>query len=214
MKRRSRTRRPTLRLERALWRDGIQYVAGVDEVGRGCLAGPVVAAAVILPSSAILTGIRDSKQLSASRREAFTERIRRQALALGMGVCSPEEIDRLNILQASFEAMRRALYNLVLTPGHVLVDGHLPIPDLPWPVRPVVRGDQLSTSIAAASILAKTERDSLMHRLHHRYPDYGWDTNVGYPTAEHRRALAIRGPSPIHRRSFNLGPGAAVDRPV
>jgi len=192
------------RPEEHCWQQGYRQVAGVDEVGRGCLAGPVVAAAVILPPHTQLDGVRDSKQLRPEVREKLAEQIRAQALAIGIGMCTPEEIDRLNILNAALEAMRRAVANLELTPDYLLVDGNRCFSDPPCPAEPIVKGDQQSLLIAAASIIAKTTRDALMQRLHEEFPVYGWDRNVGYPTRAHYEALARYGPSPYHRRSFRL----------
>ncbi|SHK70457.1 ribonuclease HII [Rhodothermus profundi] len=186
------------------WNRGYRYVAGVDEVGRGCLAGPVVAAAVILPPHFQLDGLRDSKQLRPAVRAQLATAIRAQALAIGIGLCTPAEIDRLNILNAALEAMRRAVANLSQKPDYLLIDGNRCFPDPPCPAEPVVKGDQQSALIAAASILAKTTRDALMQRLHQEFPVYGWDRNVGYPTRAHYEALARYGPSPYHRRSFRL----------
>ncbi len=194
----------SLRIERRLWSSGHRFVAGADEAGRGCLAGPVVAAAVIFPPDVRVRGVKDSKLLDAAERRKLAHRIRKKALAVGVGRCSPTEIDQLNILWASMEAMRRAVSSLAPEPSHVLIDGNHVIPEAPWPVEAVVRGDQRSQSIAAASIIAKTERDRLMQTMHNRYPDYGWLTNVGYPTPEHYQALLSFGPTPLHRRSFNL----------
>lgn len=196
--------KPDLQLEAAHWAAGARYVAGVDEAGRGCLAGPVVAAAVVLPPDAHLPGLDDSKKLSAEAREALLPVIRRQALAVGLGLGAPEEIDRINILWASLEAMRRALLDLALPPDHVLVDGNRAIPEAPWPQDTVIKGDGRSLSIAAASVVAKVERDRLMERLDADYPHYGWALHKGYPTAAHYAALAAYGPSPHHRRSFRL----------
>ena len=195
---------PSFELERALWTQGRRHVAGVDEAGRGCLAGPVVAAAVILPSDVRLDGVDDSKKLSAAEREAALERIEAAAVAVGVGVCSPEEIDRLNILWAAMEAMRRGANALDVRPDHLLIDGNRCFPRSPWPFQTVIKGDQTSLSIAAASIVAKVTRDRLMHALHDAFPAYGWRTNVGYPTKAHYAALAEHGPSPHHRRSFRL----------
>jgi len=186
------------------WQRGYRRVAGVDEVGRGCLAGPVVAAAVILPPHVRLDGVRDSKQLRPEVREKLAEQIRAQALAIGIGMCTPEEIDRLNILNAALEAMRRAVANLKLAPDYLLIDGNRCFSDPPCPAEPIIKGDRRSLLIAAASIIAKTTRDALMQRLHEEFPVYDWDRNVGYPTRAHYEALARYGPSPYHRRSFRL----------
>ncbi|MEZ4703333.1 MAG: ribonuclease HII [Rhodothermales bacterium] len=195
---------PSLDIEKMYWAQGCLHVAGVDEAGRGCLAGPVVAASVVLPPDLDLPSVRDSKQLSPERRESIALVIRRAAVAIGVGICSPEEIDRLNILWASMEAMRRATADLAVTPDIVLIDGNHTIPDSPWPTRPIVKGDTLSQCIAAASIIAKTVRDRLMRDLDARHPGYGWSHNAGYPTAEHYAALERQGPTPHHRQSFKL----------
>ena len=178
----------------------------MDEAGRGCLAGPVVAAAVILPPGVQILGLDDSKRLSAAARQALVPAIRRQALAVGVGRCSPAEIDRLNVLWASMEAMRRAVLDLALAPDLLLVDGNRAIPDAPWPQETVVQGDARSLSIAAASVIAKTTRDAIMVALDADFPAYGWAGHKGYPTAAHYAALAAHGPSVHHRQSFRLGP--------
>jgi len=180
-------------------------VCGVDEAGRGPLAGPVVAAAVILdrrrlPRS-LRDGLDDSKKLSAEEREEYAAILRRSACTIGIGAASAAEIDRINILRATLTAMCRAVAALKTTPAIALVDGNVP-PPLPCPVETVIGGDGLSLSIAAASIIAKTTRDRLMKQLALRYAGYGWATNVGYGTEEHRAALAALGPTPHHRRSF------------
>ena len=186
-------------------------LAGVDEAGRGCLAGPVVAAAVVLPEGAEGLGIADSKTLSAAQRSVARAAIDAQALAVGVGTCSPEEIDRLNILHASMEAMRRAVANLrdprtlaPVAPAFVLVDGNRLPPGLPCPAEAVVKGDGKSLSIAAASIVAKTTRDALMADLGAAFPAYGFERHAGYPTGAHYAALAVHGPSVHHRRTFRL----------
>jgi len=192
------------RIERHLWSRGLHTVAGVDEAGRGCLAGPVVAAAVVLPVHADLDGVDDSKKLSEPERNRLTEVIRQEAVAVGLAECTPEEIDRLNILWAAMEAMRRALIQLERVLDYVLIDGNTMIPDCPWPARAIVQGDSRSLSIGAASILAKTRRDGIMRTAHERHPEYAWNTNVGYPTREHYEALRVHGPTPLHRHSFRL----------
>jgi ribonuclease HII len=203
---------PSIRPEKIYWDRGLARVAGVDEAGRGCLAGPVVAAAVIFPPFFQLEGVRDSKALSPAQREAVAADIRRTALAVGVGLCSPEEIDRLNILWASLEAMRRAAAHLDLPPDVLLVDGNRGLPDAAWPTYPLVGGDARCHGIAAASIVAKTVRDALMRDLHAAHPEYGWAKNAGYPTPAHYAALERHGPTPHHRRSFRLvrstSPGA------
>ena len=195
---------PDFALERRHWAAGRRFVAGLDEAGRGCLAGPVVAAAVVLPPEADLPGLDDSKKLSPARREAMLERICAEALGVGVGLCSPEEVDRMNVLRATLEAMRRAVSDLALAPDALLVDGNQPLAAPPCTQETVVRGDTRCLSIAAASVVAKVTRDRLMVRLHADYPHYGWAQHKGYPTAEHYAALAAHGPSPHHRRSFRL----------
>ncbi|UFP97031.1 ribonuclease HII [Gloeobacter morelensis MG652769] len=189
--------------ERALWTAGIRRLAGVDEVGRGALAGCVVAAAVVLPPDmplAALAGVADSKLLERPRREALYERILALASAVGIGSASVREIDRLNILRATALAMGRALHQ-VAPVEHVLVDG-LPVAELGIAQTAIVGGDRTSLSIAAASIVAKVTRDRWMARLDRRFAGFGWATNAGYGTASHREALARLGVTPLHRRSF------------
>lgn len=176
-------------------------LAGVDEAGRGPLAGPVVAAAVILNASYQIDGLADSKTLSPLRRETLANKIRLHAAAWALGVASVEEIDQLNILQATLLAMQRAVTGLGMTPELVLVDGNR-TPRLSCPVRAVVRGDATIKSISAASILAKVARDAILQELDVEYPGYGFAIHKGYPTVAHRRALRELGPSPVHRRSF------------
>ncbi len=195
---------PTLEHEDRLRAAGFVRVAGVDEAGRGCLAGPVVAAAVILPPGHAIAGLNDSKVLSAAERTALAEAIRQEAVAVGVGRCSPKEIDRLNILWAAMEAMRRAAEACAPAPDFLLIDGNRAFPKPRWPLETLVGGDARSHSIAAASVIAKTTRDALMRRLHAEHPHYAWDTNVGYPTRAHYAALAEHGPTPHHRRSFRL----------
>jgi ribonuclease HII len=182
------------------WAAGVEHVAGVDEAGRGPLAGPVLAAAVILPPHCGIRGVDDSKRLTPAAREALFVEIRAQASAIGIGAASRQEIDRLNILRATHLAMARALRNLPIAPGHVFLDG-LPVPEL-GPHTAVVDGDAKVHSIACASVIAKVVRDRLMKRLAARYPAYGWDHNAGYGTAEHRGAILEVGLTPHHRRSF------------
>ncbi|WP_172431067.1 ribonuclease HII [Mameliella alba] len=193
--------RLTMELEESLWARGCTCVAGVDEVGRGPLAGPVVAAAVVLNRASIPEGLNDSKKLTAKRRDLLTPLLR-QSAQVGLGVASVEEIDALNILQASLLAMRRAVADLPVVPDHLLIDGNrLPV-DLPCPATPVVGGDGRSPSIAAASIVAKTWRDNVMKEAATQFPGYGWETNAGYPTKCHKSALRDLGVTPYHRRSF------------
>ena len=176
-------------------------ICGVDEAGRGPLAGPVFAAAVILGGSHGITGLADSKKLSARQRVALAVKIRQGAVAWAVASASVEEIDNLNILQATLLAMQRAVEALTSTPTEVLVDG-LFCPRITLPARAVVRGDSSVAEISAASILAKTARDALMLELHAQFPDYGFDRHKGYPTAAHLEALRVHGASAVHRRSF------------
>lgn len=178
--------------------------AGCDEAGRGCLAGAVYAAAVILPPDFRNELLNDSKQLTERQRYDLRPVIQREALAWAVGVVSPQEIDEINILNASFLAMHRAVDALKVRPQHLLIDGNRFRPYSGIPHTTVVKGDGKYLSIAAASVLAKTYRDDYMLRLHAEYPDYGWDRNKGYPTREHRAAIALHGTTPYHRRSFNL----------
>ena len=179
--------------------DGL--VCGVDEAGRGPLAGPVVAAAVILDPARPIAGLNDSKKLSAKKRVALAGLIRERALAWAVAEASVEEIDQLNILHASMLAMQRAVAALQVTPERALIDGNR-CPPLAMPAEAVVQGDAKVAAIAAASILAKTVRDEGMLVLHAQYPHYGFDRHMGYPTAAHCAALAAHGVSPVHRRSF------------
>lgn len=178
--------------------------AGCDEAGRGCLAGSVYAAAVVLPSDFRDELLNDSKQLTERQRYALREVIEREALAWAVGVVTPEEIDRMNILKASFLAMHRAIDQLTVRPQHLLIDGNRFTPYLGLPHTTVVKGDGQYLSIAAASILAKTYRDDYMNRLAEEYPQYDWRSNKGYPTRKHRAAIAEYGPTPYHRKTFNL----------
>jgi len=191
-----------LHLERLLWRLGHAFVAGVDEVGMGPLAGPVVAAAVVFPRGARPAELADSKVLAAAERRRLAAVIARRALAIGIGEVTPAEIDQLNVRQAGLRAMRRALAGLGdLRPSFVLVDGH-EIPGLSMPQAAYPKGDAFVASIAAASIVAKVHRDALMAALARRYPVYGFDRHMGYPTPVHLQALRAYGPCPVHRRSF------------
>lgn len=178
--------------------------AGVDEVGRGCLAGPVVAAAVILKPDFHLPGLRDSKKLSASKREALRLVIEEQSLAFAIAEASPSEIDKINILQATFLAMHRAIRQLAHVPQHLLVDGNRfkSFPGIPHQC--FVKGDDRYAAIAAASVLAKTYRDALMTDLHALHPAYDWGKNMGYPAPRHIAAIAQSGQTPFHRKSFQL----------
>lgn len=184
------------------WRfQGLTLIAGVDEVGRGPLAGPVVAAAVILPAGVSFPGLRDSKRLAPEIRLDLDGQIRRQALALSIQAIGPRQIERQGILAAALTAMARAVKDLAPVPEMVLVDGHLPLP-LPYPQQPVIKGDDRCPSIAAASVVAKVHRDRLMEDLHQRYPQYNFARHKGYATAEHLEALRCWGPCAIHRRTF------------
>ena len=187
--------------EKTAREDGYHLIAGVDEAGRGPLAGPVVAAAVVVPFGLILEGVTDSKKLSPGAREDAFQLIDKKALAIGIGVVSRRLIDEINILRASLEAMKRAVSALSLKPDFILVDGNQPIP-FSIPQRCIIKGDQKSISISAASIMAKVYRDRIMQSFDKRYPEYGFYSNKGYGTAGHRKALKIYGPSPIHRLSF------------
>ncbi|MBQ2541562.1 MAG: ribonuclease HII [Paludibacteraceae bacterium] len=188
--------------------------AGCDEAGRGPLAGSVFAAAVIFDEQHTrwerLAGLNDSKQLTEQQRNSLRPVIEEEALAWAVAEVTPEEIDRLNILRASITAMQRALNQLRVQPQHIIVDGNKWLPYVPEgglleiPARTVVKGDGKYMAIAAASVLAKTSRDEYMRRLHEQYPQYGWNTNMGYPTAAHYAALKKYGPTPYHRKSFNL----------
>ena len=177
------------------------FIAGVDEVGRGPLAGPVVAAAVILPSDYEITGLNDSKKLSEKRREAMDEIIRREAVSFGIGLISQDRIDKINILQATYEAMRLALEQLSPAPDMILADA-VTIPGIETRQLPIIKGDAKSASIAAASIIAKVYRDHLMIEYDSLYPEYGFARNKGYGTKEHINALKEFGPTPLHRKSF------------
>jgi ribonuclease HII len=190
-----------LYFERSLWDHGLDPVAGLDEVGRGCLAGPVVAAAVVLSPDIHLSGVRDSKVLSSKQREVLNRAIREKALAVSVAQVESAEIDRINILKASLKAMAQAVDNLDLRPRALLVDGNQSIPHI-LPQKTLVKGDQRSLSVAAASIVAKVFRDSLMEEMHRNYPHYNFAGNKGYATSEHRKAIKLYGCCPIHRKTF------------
>jgi ribonuclease HII len=187
--------------EKEAYRRGCQRVSGIDEVGRGPLAGPVVAAAVILPRQVELSGVKDSKLLSPAQREISCREILSCASAVGIGCIEPAEIDRVNILQATFKAMILAIESLSSRPDFLLIDGPYKLP-LAIPQKGIPRGDQRSLSIAAASIVAKVHRDHLMSQYHEVYPAYGFAQNKGYGTAQHLAALRCHGPCPLHRLSF------------
>ena len=191
----------TLYFEQQAKLRGFRAVAGVDEAGRGPLAGPVVAAAVILPDTFTLPGLTDSKQLSEKQRDALFPQIQQQALAVGIGVASCSEIDRINILQATLLAMQRAIGRLKLAPDHLLIDGITPLP-LALSQQTLKKGDSRSLSIAAASVVAKVVRDRIMYSLDRQHPVYAFAKHKGYGTAVHRQAIAAQGPSRHHRRTF------------
>ncbi len=190
-----------LKEEKRLWQKGYLHIAGIDEAGRGPLAGPVVAAACILPAKFELSGLNDSKQVTESKRERLFQEIKEQALGFAVGSAEPAEIDALNILQATKLAMKRAVENLKVRPHFLLIDA-LELPNIKIPQQGIIGGDELSASIAAASILAKVSRDHWMRELHVLYPEYGFAKNKGYGTKEHLDALRRFGPSPLHRKSF------------
>lgn len=181
--------------------EGFEIVCGVDEAGRGPLAGPVCAAAVILPRDLEIEGLNDSKKLSDKRRRALFEQITAQAVSYGIAFATEQEIDEINILQATFLAMRRAMERLTVRPSIALIDGNRET-DFGLPVRTIVKGDSLSANIAAASILAKVTRDDFMMQQAELYPQYGFDVHKGYGTCAHYDALRKYGPCPIHRRTF------------
>ena len=190
-----------MRNERELRLAGFRHVAGIDEVGRGCLAGPVVAAAVILPERHRIKGIRDSKMLPRARREALYTQIVDRAEAIGVGCVEVEVIDRINIYQATKLAMRQALDRMPNRPDHLLIDA-LSLREVDLPQRPIIHGDAISASIAAASIVAKVTRDRICDEFDRRYPGYGFARNKGYGTRRHYDALVVDGPCEWHRRSF------------
>ena len=188
-------------IEDSLYSQDIQLICGVDEAGRGPLAGPVCAAAVILPKHLEIPGLNDSKKLTDKKRRELFPIIQEKALAYGIAFSSEQEIDQINILQATFLAMKRAMEQLSITPQLALIDGNRET-DFGLPVKTVVHGDSLSANIAAASILAKVSRDNLMEELAGRYPEYGFEIHKGYGTKAHYLALDKYGPSPIHRMTF------------
>ncbi len=193
---------PDRQFEEMAHADGRRVVCGIDEVGRGPLAGPVVTAAVVLPDGYSLPGLTDSKKLTAHKREQLYEQLMEDSSVLkAIGAASVEEIDRLNILRATHLAMARAAQNLPQQPDFCLIDG-LPVPGFPFPSRSIVKGDAKCLSIAAASVLAKVHRDRLMRELHALFPQYGWNHNAGYGTREHLLAIQTYGITPHHRRSF------------
>jgi ribonuclease HII len=192
-----------LRFEKHLWSTGFPLIAGIDEAGRGPLAGPVVAAAAVLPAEFSLTGLNDSKQLPETVREQLFASLTTpgKLVGYGIGIAESTEIDRLNILGATFLAMQRAVTALPVQPDHLLIDG-LPVPVFHQPQTAIIGGDAKSLSIAAASVIAKVTRDRMMRRWHSDFPQYDFDQNKGYGTPAHLESLQIHGPCPIHRRSF------------
>jgi len=187
--------------EKEARKNGYNSVAGIDEAGRGPLAGPVVAASVILPDTFSVSGIDDSKKISPGKRETLFDEIHRHAVAVGVGMVGPEEIDRINILQASLLAMAISVQNLDSEPDFLMIDGTFPI-SFDLPQKAVPKGDSLSISIAAASIVAKVTRDRLMEKYAEKYPEFEFSKHKGYPTKAHRQAIAKHGVCPIHRQSF------------
>jgi ribonuclease HII len=201
---------PNLNFEQALWQSGLSHVAGFDEAGRGAMAGPVAVGAVILPPNPRLTrtlaGVRDSKQMTPRQRETWAARIISVALAWRVDFSSAEEIDRLGIVCATRLAAMRALENLAILPDYLLLDFRIELPESPLPQTAIVKGDQISLSVASASVLAKTGRDALMCGMDAQYPGYGLEQNKGYGTQTHRSAMMRLGYSPVHRKSFSLKP--------
>ena len=201
---------PTLEFELALWRAGFELVAGLDEAGRGALAGPVCAAAVILPRSdgefpVSLYGVRDSKKLSPARRENLAAKVWQAALAVGVGWCSAAEVDELGMGKAGRLVLERAVRKLAPAPQQLLID-YFKLPQVSLPQQGLVKGDQRSLTIACASVIAKTQRDAWMREADRQFPGYGFAQNKGYGSAAHRAALRQCGPCPLHRRSFRLLP--------
>lgn len=194
---------PDLVIELSLWDRGMSSIAGVDEAGRGPLAGPVVAAAVIFPRAVSIEGVDDSKQLTEQRREHLFQLIQSRALSIGIGIVDHEVIDRINILQATTVAMTKAIESLALRPDFVLVDGNS-FKHESWPYQNIVHGDARSFTIAAASIVAKVTRDRLMREYHLRFPPYGFASHKGYGTRQHLEAIRKHGLCEIHRRSFRV----------
>lgn len=192
---------PDLFYETDAYRAGYRFIAGIDEAGRGCLAGPVVAAAVILPLDFQIEGIKDSKALTPARREFFYHIIRQQAIATGIGIVNNEDIDTLNIFRATLKAMKLAVRDLTVPPDYLLIDA-LSLKDVAIPQRPIIKGDSMSLSIASASIIAKVTRDRIMTEFHKVLPQYNFVSHKGYATKEHIRLIKLYGPSSIHRKSF------------
>ncbi len=190
-----------LEIEHLIWQRGFKHIAGVDEAGRGPLAGPVVAAAIIFPPYFYISEARDSKRLSAKKREELFPLLIENAISYGVGIVSHQEIDQINIRQATFKAMRKALGSLKIKPDYILFDGY-ELPEKLFPQEAIIGGDRHSFTIAAASIIAKVTRDRMMVEFHQKYPQYGFDKHKGYGTAFHREMIRKYGPCPIHRHSF------------
>ncbi|MFW5972175.1 MAG: ribonuclease HII [Bacillota bacterium] len=190
--------------ETKLHNNGYKYIAGIDEAGRGPLAGPVVASAVVLNPEKPIYDLDDSKKLTENKREELYDIIMENAVAVGLGIVNNRTIDKINILQATFTAMRSAVDDLGICPDYVLVDGNREIPEFDIRQRPVIDGDSLISSIAAASIIAKVTRDRIIDAYHDQYPEYGFNSNKGYGTSEHIQALKENGTTPIHRFSFSI----------
>lgn len=190
-----------LKYEKELYKNGITLIAGVDEAGRGPLAGPVVAGAVILPKNYSLEGLNDSKQLSEKKREEYFEILQKEALSIGIGIVSASEIDEINILEASRKAMYIALNNLDITPEYILSDA-MSLNDIDIPSRPIIHGDALSLSIAAASVIAKVTRDHIMYELDKEHPEYNFKKHKGYPTKEHLELITKYGITSDYRKSY------------
>jgi ribonuclease HII len=199
--------------ERVAFQRGYRWIAGVDEAGRGPLAGPVVAAAVVLPPDYLNPEINDSKKLTARKREKLYDRIKQDAISCGLGVVEASVIDRINILQATLQAMWDAVQDLSLLPDYLLIDGINKIPLAPQiPQETIIKGDSLSISVAAASIIAKVSRDMIMDLYHRQFPQYNFLKNKGYGTAEHRKAIERYGFCKVHRRSFHLKDGKTTQK--
>lgn len=203
-----------LQFEHLIWQTGVKVIVGIDEVGRGPLAGPVVAAAAVFEPETHIEGVTDSKKLSAKKRELYYEQIIETCKAYALGVVDNEEIDRINIRQATFKAMRKAIGSLGITPEYLLVDGE-EMPGKIYPQEALVKGDLRSFTIASASIIAKVTRDRMMLDYHEQFPQYGFDSHKGYGTAAHIAAIKAHGPTPIHRRSFltRIYPESASESP-
>ncbi|MFW5787071.1 MAG: ribonuclease HII [Halanaerobiales bacterium] len=192
------------KLKKDLLYKGYELICGLDEAGRGPLAGPVVAAAVILNESNKILGLKDSKKLSPAVRKKLKKEIKEKSIAVGIGIVDNKEIDRINIHQASLKAMKKALYNLNYLPDYLLIDGNISLKEINIPQKSIVSGDSKSNSIAAASIIAKVKRDNILDKFHNKYPRYGFINHKGYGTKSHIKALEKYGPTPIHRYSYKI----------